>query len=103
MNVKTGNHREANGTRVISNCEGNIQTRLGIRASVQGHHRMDKNKGRKFEPFIEANWLHNTRDFSVRMDDARITQAGAHNMGEVKIGIAGKINPKVNLSGNIGT
>ena len=103
MNVKASNHREANGTHVISKSEGNIQARLGIRASVKGHHIMDTNKGREFEPFIEANWLHNTRDFSVRMDDVRISQAGTRNIGEVKIGIAGKINPKVNLWGNIGT
>lgn len=103
MNVKARNHREANGTRVISNGEGNIQTRLGIRASLKGHPIMDKNKDRNFEPFIEANWLHNTRSFSVSMNDARVSQAGTHNIGEVKVGIGGKLNPKVNLWGNIGT
>ncbi|MCS3429602.1 autotransporter outer membrane beta-barrel domain-containing protein [Klebsiella sp. BIGb0407] len=103
MNVKSSNHREANGTRVISNGEGNIQTRLGIRASMKGHHILDKNKEREFEPFIEANWLHNTRSFSVKMDDARVTQAGTRDIGEVKIGVAGKLNPKINLWANTGS
>jgi len=103
MNVKARNQREANGTRVISHGEGNIQTRLGLRASLQGHHNRDKNKGRQFEPFIEANWLHNTRDFGVSMNEVRVSQAGTHNIAEVKIGIAAKLNPKVNLWGNIGT
>lgn len=103
MNVKASNHREANGTRVISNGEGNIQTRLGIRASIKGHHIMDKNKDRNFEPFIEVNWLHNTRDFGVRMDDDRIAQAGTRNIGEVKVGIDARLNPKINLWGNIGS
>jgi len=102
MGVKAKNHREANGTRVTSGGEGNIQTRLGIRTSLKGQNVMDKDKNREFEPFIEANWLHNTRSFSATMDGDRVTQAGARNIGEAKIGVAGKINSKVNLWGNIG-
>lgn len=103
MNVKANKHRESNGSRIVGNGEGNIQTRLGIRLSLKGQHIMDKNKAREFEPFIEGNWLHNTRDFGVKMDGARVNQAGTRNIGEVKVGIAGKINSKVNVWGNIGT
>lgn len=103
MGVKADDHREANGTRVNNDGDGNVQTRLGLRTYLKSHHAMDESKGREFEPFIEANWLHNTRNFSATMDGARISQAGARNIGEVKVGVEGKINSRVNLWGNIGT
>ena len=103
MGVKADDHREANGTRVSSGGDGNVQTRLGLRAYLKSHHAMDDSKGRTFEPFIESNWLHNTRSYNVNMDNVRINQAGARNIGEVKVGVEGQINPRVNLWGNIGT
>ena len=103
MGVKADKHREDNGTRVNSEGDGNVQTRLGMRAYLKSHHAMDEGKGRTFEPFIEANWLHNTRSYSAKMDDVRISQAGARNIGEVKVGIEGQINPRLNLWGNVGT
>ncbi|GAJ68772.1 outer membrane autotransporter barrel domain-containing protein [Edwardsiella piscicida] len=103
MGVRADDHRENNGTRVNNDGDGNVQTRLGLRLYSKGHHAMDAGKEREFEPFIEANWLHNTRSFSTTMDGVRITQAGARNLGEVKVGIEGQINPRVNLWGNVGT
>ncbi|MGR7522434.1 autotransporter outer membrane beta-barrel domain-containing protein [Klebsiella aerogenes] len=102
MGVKADDHREVNGTRISSDGDGNIQTRLGFRTYLKSHHAMDEGKEREFEPFIEANWLHNTRSFSATMDGVRVSQAGARNIGEVKVGVEGQINPRVNLWGNIG-
>ncbi|WP_413491793.1 autotransporter outer membrane beta-barrel domain-containing protein [Morganella psychrotolerans] len=103
MGVVADQHREDNGTLVNSDGDGNVQTRLGIRAYLKSHYAMDEGKGRTFEPFIEANWLHNTRSYSATMDDVRISQAGARNIGEVKVGVEGQISPRLNLWGNIGT
>lgn len=103
MGVKADKHREDNGTRVNSEGDGNVQTRLGMRAYLKSHHAIDDCKGRTFEPFIEVNWLHNTRSYSAKMDDVRISQAGARNIGEVKVGVEGQINPRLNLWGNVGT
>ncbi|MBM0493196.1 autotransporter outer membrane beta-barrel domain-containing protein [Aeromonas jandaei] len=103
MGVKADNHREENGTRVSSDGDGNVQTRLGMRAYLKSHNAMDEGKGRTFEPFIEANWLHNTGTYSTTMDGDRISQAGARNIGEVKVGVEGQITSRVNLWGNIGT
>jgi len=103
MGVKAKEHSEANGTRVTSGGKDNIQTRLGIRTYLKGQHAMDKYKNREFEPFIEANWLHNTRKYNTTLDGESVSQAGTRNIGEVRIGIAGKINSKVNIWGNIGT
>ncbi|SCC63383.1 autotransporter outer membrane beta-barrel domain-containing protein [Kosakonia oryziphila] len=102
MGVKADDHREDNGTLVQGEGDGNIQTRLGVRTYLKGHNKMDDEKGREFQPFIEVNWLHNTRNFASRMNGVSISQAGARNLGEVKLGVEGQINPHLNLWGNVG-
>ncbi|HID4133842.1 TPA: autotransporter outer membrane beta-barrel domain-containing protein [Pluralibacter gergoviae] len=102
MGVEADNHREENGTRVHGEGDGNIQTRLGIRTFLKGHNAIDDGKEREFQPFIEANWIHNTREFGTRMNGISIHQDGSRNLGEIKTGVEGKINPKLNLWGNVG-
>lgn len=102
MDVRADEHRENNGTRVEGKGNGNIQTRLGIRTYLKGHTREDDGKDREFQPFIEANWIHNTRNFSAGMDGVSLSQKGTKNLGEVKVGVEGQINPHLNLWGNVG-
>lgn len=87
MDVRADDHRENNGTRVEGKGNGNIQTRLGIRTYLKGHTREDDGKDREFQPFIEANWIHNTRNFSAGMDGVSLSQKGTKNLGEVKVGV----------------
>jgi autotransporter family porin len=101
MGVKADDHTEVNGTRVSSEGDGNVQTRLGLRGFIKGHSKLDDGKQRTFEPFVEANWIHNTRDFGATMNGVRVTQAGARNIGELKVGVEGQLNPHVNLWGNV--
>lgn len=102
MGVKADEHRESNGTRVESTGDGNVRTRLGVKTWIKGHNRMDDGKSREFRPFVEVNWLHNTRDFGTRMNGVTVHQDGAHNIGEVKAGVEGQINDRLNLWGNVG-
>lgn len=102
MGIKAKNHTEANGSRVSSDGDGNLMTRLGVRTYLKGHHSSDEGKGREFQPFIEANWIHNTKDFTATMNGVTVKQEGARNLGEVKVGVEGQINPRLNLWGNIG-
>lgn len=102
MGVKADDHREANGTRVSGEGDGNVQTRLGLRAYAKGHSDIDNGKGREFQPFVEVNWLHNTKDFGVQMDGVSIAQSGTRNLGEVKAGVEGQLSPNVNVWGNVG-
>ncbi len=102
MGVKADNHREANGTRVHGEGDGNIQTRLGLRTFLKSHSALDEGKQREFEPFVEVNWIHNTQQFGTQMDGVDIRQAGSKNLGEIKTGVEGQISPSVNLWGNIG-
>nr|WP_256463820.1 autotransporter outer membrane beta-barrel domain-containing protein [Yersinia frederiksenii] len=102
MGVKADDHKEANGTRVSGNGQDNIQTRLGVKAFMNGYSAQDKGKDRSFQPFVEANWVHNTQDFGTTMDGMTVKQAGAANIGELKLGVEGQLNKSVNLWGNVG-
>lgn len=102
MGVKADDHRESNGTRITSDGNGNVQTRLGLKTWIRSHHKMDNGKEREFQPFAELNWLHNSRDFSTTMDGVNVRQDGAKNIAEVKVGVEGQVSPRLNLWGNIG-
>ncbi|EKN4715488.1 autotransporter outer membrane beta-barrel domain-containing protein, partial [Yersinia enterocolitica] len=102
MGVKADEHRENNGTRVDSTGNGNVRTRLGVKTWIKGHNKIDEGKSREFSPFVEVNWLHNTRDFGTRMNGVAVHQEGGRNIGEVKTGVEGQINDRLNLWGNVG-
>ncbi|ELD7251975.1 autotransporter outer membrane beta-barrel domain-containing protein, partial [Salmonella enterica] len=59
------------------------------------------NKSREFQPFVEANWIHNTQPASVKMDDVSSDMRGTKNIGELKVGIEGQITPRLNVWGNV--
>lgn len=102
MGVKADDHREANGTLISGEGDGNVQTRLGVRTFLKSHSAIDNGKDREFQPFVEVNWIHNTRDFGTKMDGVSIRQSGARNLGEIKTGVEGQLNPALNVWGNIG-
>lgn len=101
MDVQADDHTEKNGTRVVDKTDGNLQTRLGVKAYMQGHNKRDDGKDRTFQPFIEANWIYNTRNFSVKMDDVYNEVKGTRNIGELKVGVEGQLNPRLQLWGNV--
>ncbi|EHC2080138.1 autotransporter outer membrane beta-barrel domain-containing protein [Escherichia coli] len=102
MGVKADAYRESNGTRVDSTGDGNVHTRLGVKTWIKGHNKTDEGKSREFSPFVEVNWLHNTRDFGSRMNGVAVHQEGARNIGEVKTGVEGLIDDRLNLWGYVG-
>ncbi len=55
-----------------------------------------------FRPFVEANWIHNTKDFGAHMDGVTVKQDGAANIAELKVGADGQITPQVSLWGGCG-
>ncbi|WP_051323587.1 autotransporter outer membrane beta-barrel domain-containing protein [Budvicia aquatica] len=101
MGVSAHDRRERNGTEISHETDANVMTRLGVRAYMNGHHRSDDGKDRTFQPFIEANWIHNTESDTVRMNHVSNRQAGANNIGELKIGVEGQLNMRLNVWGNV--
>lgn len=101
MGVKADEIRESNGTRVSGSGDGNVQTRLGVRAFIKGHSALDEGKNRTFEPFVEANWIANTKSFGTTLNGVGVTQKGTRNLGELKLGVEGQIKPGLELWGNV--
>lgn len=101
MGVKADTHTEANGTRVEGKGDGNLQTRLGMKAFIKGHSAADEGKGREFQPFVEANWIYNTRSYGVAMNGVTNYQAGTRNIGELKAGVEGQIGRNLHIWGNV--
>jgi autotransporter family porin len=101
MDVQADSHREANGTRVKDNTDGNMMTRLGVKAFINGHNAIDDGKSREFQPFVEANWIHNTQTTRVKMDDVSNDMRGTKNIGELKVGVEGQITPRLNVWSNV--
>lgn len=101
MDVQADNHQEQNGTQVKDDTDGNIMTRLGVKGYINGHNAIDDDNDRTFQPFIEVNWIHNTHNTSVTMNDVRNEMRGAKNIGEVKVGVEGQITSRLNLWGNV--
>lgn len=100
MGVHADKHTEANGTKVWGRGD-NVSTRLGVRAYLQGHSAIDDNTGRKFQPFVEANWLYNSKSFGATMNGVTDSQAGTRNVGELKVGVEAHLNKNVNMWGSI--
>nr|WP_323744687.1 autotransporter outer membrane beta-barrel domain-containing protein [Yersinia sp. Marseille-Q5920] len=102
MGVKADSHTETNGTLVTGEGNNNIQTRLGAKAFISPIQSANKAKEPAFKPYVEANWIHNTKDFGTTLDGITVKQAGAANIAELKLGVEGQINKKLNLWGNVG-
>lgn len=97
MGVKADGHTEANGARVTGVGEGNIQSRLGMKAFM----RTVSTLSNTLAPYIEANWVRNSNRFGAAMNGVAIKQSGADNIGEFKLGVDGQIAQNFNLSGNV--
>ncbi len=102
MDVKADDLTEANGTRVTGDGDGNIQTRLWVKAFMNAYSERDKNKDRLFQPFVAANCIHNSKDFGATLDGVTVKESGAANIGELKLGVNGQLNKNFNLWGSIG-
>lgn len=101
MGVNTKDHIESNGTLIESRGEDNIQTRLGIRAYVSSFNSYANVESKIFQPFVETNWIHNSKDFSIVMNGVSNKQKGAKDLGEIKLGTEIKLNKNFDIWGNL--
>lgn len=81
MGVDHNAHTEANGSRIENDANNNIQTRLGFRSFIRTQEKNSGPHGDDFEPFVEMNWIHNSKDFAVSMNGVKVEQDGARNLG----------------------
>ncbi|MGT6228099.1 autotransporter YcgH [Escherichia coli] len=102
MGVDHNAHTEANGSRIENDANNNIQTRLGFRTFIRTQEKNSGPHGDDFEPFVEMNWINNSKDFAVSMNGVKVEQDGARNLGEIKLGVNGNLNPAASVWGNVG-
>lgn len=99
--VSADGHNTRNGIYVQDIGQGNIQTRVGVKAYLQGHSTADDHTGRLFKPYVETNWIHNTREYGVRMSGSRLSQDGAKDLAEVKTGVEAQLARSASLWGGV--
>ncbi|MEB5836832.1 autotransporter outer membrane beta-barrel domain-containing protein [Pantoea dispersa] len=97
--VKADDVKEQNGSRVQGTGQDNLQSRLGVRASLRTL--LDPQSQSAIGPYAEANWLHNSRAFGTALNGVNIQQAGTRNAAEVKLGVDARLNANVNLWGGV--
>lgn len=102
MGVKADSHREANGTKVTGKGDGNLMTRLGARAAVRSNQDGGFANTYGVEPYVETNWIHNSKDFGAKMGSTQFEMDGASDIFEVKLGATSKVNSRVNVWGEVG-
>lgn len=100
MNVQADSLVEDQGTHVSSSGSGNVMTQLGMRAWMKG--KPEKGMADSFRPYVEANWIHHTRAFGVRMNGENNTMIGSRNLAEARIGAEGEINSRLALWADVG-
>lgn len=100
MNVGSGTHKEVNGTLVDSTGDGNIQTRLGVRAAMKVTTDQIGDKSLSYQPYVEANWIHNTDNFGATLDGAKFIQMGNKDVVELKLGMEGQVAENIQVWGN---
>ena len=100
--VKADDHTEVNGTRVQGSGNDNLQARIGTRFYLKGKSALDRDTQREFEPFVEANWIYNSRQYGTQMDGAGAAIQGSRNTGEVKAGVEGRLTNNLNIWTSVG-
>ncbi|OYQ82663.1 hypothetical protein B9T11_00640 [Wohlfahrtiimonas chitiniclastica] len=98
--VKSDRHVESNGTVVEGMGHDHVLTRLGVRVSLKHEMGSDPN-GMRLEPFVEANWLHQSKAVGVRMDQVDTYLEGMKNRVEFKAGLEAHINSQFGVWGNV--
>lgn len=100
MGVKMDDHTENEGTKVSANAN-NLQLRLGLKTIIGYRSTTNSVNQQAGQLFLEANWLHNTKAYSVQMDDVRVSQDGGRNIAEIKAGLEGRITPHTDIWFNL--
>ncbi|HCQ3754841.1 TPA: autotransporter outer membrane beta-barrel domain-containing protein [Escherichia coli] len=96
MGVKSDSFKDDALTNFEQSGNDNIESRVGFKASAT----LDYTK-HSAKPFIETNWIHNTKRFGVKMNGVKNTIAGTNNIGELKFGVEGKFNDNLDFWTNV--
>ncbi len=99
--VTPDDHREDNGTVVSTQGSDTLSVSVGARASLKLNYTGDDTLVDSFKPFVETNWIHNSRQAGVSLDGVSVTQAGTRNIAEFKVGAEGRINRDLTITASL--
>ncbi|MBB1628859.1 hypothetical protein A9974_26830 [Achromobacter sp. UMC71] len=87
------------GTRMRSGNDNAWQSRVGVRVYPQA--KPQHADAPSVRPFLEANWLHNGSNPSVRMGDNALDALPSRNALELKLGAEGRVTKAVQVTGHV--
>ena len=94
QNVRSDSFYQADGSRVEFLNRSRMQTTVGLRASAH----IPTGLTSSATPYMEANWLHTTRGYGVRINNVGAEMDSGRNTGQLKLGITGTPNRQVSLN-----
>jgi autotransporter family porin len=100
-NIQADKHYDIQGTPIESTGNNNVQTRLGVKLSLDGVHDADRGTDKLFTVYSELNWLYNSKHAGTVMNGVKVTQAGDRHIGEIKLGFEGQLNKHVDVWTNV--
>lgn len=98
--LKMDDVTEENGTHVSGVGQNNLRTRIGLRGFLSQGNTND-NISQHFKPFVEINWINNSKNYGVLMDGESVSQQGTGNIGELKLGVDGNLNNSMQVWFNL--
>ena len=94
QNVLADDFTEKNGTKVRFDDGGGLQTTLGMRAEAH----IQTSDQSAITPYVEANWVHNSKDYQVYLNDVVSDLNHKGGAGEIKVGLQGDITPSLSVN-----
>ena len=94
QNVRANDLHQVDGTRIDFLNSSRLQSTIGLRAAAH----ISTGISTMITPHIEANWLHATKGYGVKLDNTATRMDSGRNIGQLKLGLQGDLNRRVSLS-----
>ena len=88
QDVQLNSFKEKSTGTLIDEGKGNIQTRLGAKAFLVVP--TDIAASSNYRPYVALNWIYNSEDKLVKLDNSYYGISGNSNLGEIKFGVEGQ-------------
>ncbi|CAM4175296.1 hypothetical protein BOTU111921_15400 [Bordetella tumbae] len=94
QHVRSDNFTDSTGTRIEFQNGSRMRTSLGLRAAAH----IPTGLTSVITPHFEANWLHSSKGYGVRMNNTDAKMNSGRDAGQLKLGVEGNINQRISLN-----
>lgn len=95
-------HHKATDAQVTIEESDSVATKLGIRTALEFDVDTLSAKALQVSPSFEANWMHDNGNKGAWLSHTYVAPQGNRSIAELKLGIEGKINSKLQLWTHVG-